>query len=232
MSEVILALDTSSGTRVALVRDGVVRSARVHADARAHAEHATTLVQEVLEEAGLRPADVTAVAVGTGPAPFTGLRVGLVTAEMLSLSLGVPAWGVPSLDAWAAGALAADPALEEVVVATDARRREVYTATYVRDAGAAGGLRRDGDFAVHRPSAEPTAAVGSGTVLYPEAYPALQPGADLEVHHLATLGSARVAAGLSVPLTPLYLRRPDVHGAPGGLEPAVAATAATAPEPR
>lgn len=232
MSDVILALDTSSGTRTALVRDGLVLASRTQLDARAHAEHATPLVREVLAEAGTAVGDLTAIAVGTGPAPFTGLRVGLATAQLLALAVDLPVWGVPSLDAWAAGAFAADPGLETVLVATDARRREVYQAFYTRDAGAPGGLRQDGDFTVHRPDpdAGPVVAVGTGTTLYPDAYPVVVAGVDLDPAHLADIALARVRAGEPVPLTPLYLRRPDVHGAPGGLERAAATTTPAAEE--
>ena len=234
MSDVILALDTSSGTRTALVRDGRVLATRTQLDARAHAEHATPLVQEVLAEAGIAVGDLAGIAVGTGPAPFTGLRVGLATAQMLALAVDLPVWGVPSLDAWAAGAFAADPGLAHVLVATDARRREVYQASYTRDDRAPGGLRRDGDFAVQRPVPDPDAgpvtAVGTGTTLYPDAYPVVVAGVDLDPAHLADIALARVRAGEPVPLTPLYLRRPDVHGAPGGLEPAGATTTPAAEE--
>ncbi|TGO06297.1 tRNA (adenosine(37)-N6)-threonylcarbamoyltransferase complex dimerization subunit type 1 TsaB [Serinibacter arcticus] len=234
MSDVILALDTSSGTRTALVRDGRVLATRTQLDARAHAEHATPLVAEVLTEAGIAVGDLTGIVVGTGPAPFTGLRVGLATAQLLALAVDLPVWGVPSLDAWAAGAFAADPGLEEVLVATDARRREVYEARYVRDPGAPGGLRRVGDFAVHRPDpvAGPVPAVGTGTTLYPEAYPVVVAAVDLDPGRLADIGLARARAGEPVPLTPLYLRRPDVHGVPGGREPLAPTTPTPAAEER
>lgn len=223
----ILVLDTSSGTHVALVSDGDLLVARSQADHRAHAEHASPLVREVLAEAGVAPSDLDAVAVGTGPAPFTGLRVGLATAELLAMSLEVPVWGVPSLDAWASSAFEADPALREVLVATDARRREVYTARYVREDSAPGGLRRAGELAVHRPvtGERPEPSAGTAAALYPDAYAALPGGFD--VAHLARIAAARVAAGEDVPLTPLYLRRPDVQGVPGALENAGPATDAT-----
>ena len=75
---------------------------------------------------GVRPADLAAIVAGLGPGPFTGLRVGLVTAASMGQALGIPTYGVCSLDALGR---AAGPG--RVLVATDARRREVYWATYL-----------------------------------------------------------------------------------------------------
>ncbi|MDD9205376.1 tRNA (adenosine(37)-N6)-threonylcarbamoyltransferase complex dimerization subunit type 1 TsaB, partial [Georgenia sp. 10Sc9-8] len=123
-----LCLDTSAGTGVALVGDGVLASATT-TDPRRHAETLAPMVHRVLEEARVARRDLQAVVAGTGPAPFTGLRVGLVTARTLARGLGVPVHGVSSLDALARQALDADGS-DEVVVVTDARRREVYWARY------------------------------------------------------------------------------------------------------
>ena len=88
------------------------------------------MIAEVLADAGVDRRELTSVVVGTGPAPFTGLRVGLVTARTLALALGIPARGVPSLDAIALRASRPCRAGTEVLVATDARRREVYWSRY------------------------------------------------------------------------------------------------------
>ena len=84
--------------------------------------------------------DITAVAAGTGPGPYTGLRAGLVTARVLGSALGVPVYGVCTLDVVAAGVASTGTAAGQgFIVATDARRREVYWARYDAD-----GRRLDG----------------------------------------------------------------------------------------
>ena len=244
MSDAILAIDTSSGTRVAVVSAGKVLAERSQADPRAHAEHVSPLVLEALSQAGLAVSDLRGIAVGTGPAPFTGLRVGIATAQLLGLAAGIPVWGVPSLDAWAAAALAADPHRNEVLVATDARRKEVYTARYERVASAPGAVRQIGEFAVHRPQSGPDGvpqpSAGTAAALYPAAYSALSDGtaaqgepagqapvAQLDPAYLAVIGAARAAAGENVALAPHYLRRPDVHGVQGAPEVGTGASTTT-----
>lgn len=217
-----LAIDTSGGTQVALIRGEQVVARAAHSDARGHAENLAPLIADVLAEAGLSSPEVTRVVVGTGPAPFTGLRVGLVTAAAFAAARGVPLHGVPSLEGWALasqGAGAGDTA--EVRVVTDARRREIYTARYAYDDDAAGGLRvleqprvvAPGELAgaLADERAAGVAVVGPG--LYPDL---LGPsGGTFDPAALAVLAAGRVAAGLPTPAEPLYLRRPDVHGVPG-----------------
>ena len=105
---------------------------RVTVDARAHAERITPNVLAALADAGLTMADLDAVVVGCGPGPFTGLRVGMATAAAYGHALGIPVYGVCSLDA------IGGQTTGETLVVTDARRREVYWARY-RD-----GVRIDG----------------------------------------------------------------------------------------
>ncbi|MBE1874328.1 tRNA (adenosine(37)-N6)-threonylcarbamoyltransferase complex dimerization subunit type 1 TsaB [Myceligenerans pegani] len=129
----VLAIDTSAAVTVSLVSETGGRLAALSADERRrHAESLAPLITQVLKDAGVERAALTAVVAGTGPAPFTGLRVGLVTARTLGLALGIPVLGVPSVDALAAQAVS-DLGLnpdDEVLVATDARRKEVYWARY------------------------------------------------------------------------------------------------------
>ncbi len=215
----VLALDTSAAVAVALTTDaGEPIAGRRVTEERRHAELLGPMITEVLADAGLDRRAVTTLVVGTGPAPFTGLRVGLVTARTLALALGVPVLGVCSLDALAAQA-AADLGLApgtEVVVATDARRREVYWARYrvapdddVELLGGPGVDRPD------RLAADGVVGgavvVGRGTALYPEALPAAPGGPlDPEPSVLARLALVRRDRGLALPTEPLYLRRPDV----------------------
>lgn len=212
----VLVVDTSTPA----VTAGVVRLAdaapellalRAPHDARGHGELLAPSVAAALAEAGVGVADLDAVVAGLGPGPFTGLRVGLVTAAVLADARGIPVYGVCSLD----GIGAALPDEAEVLVLTDARRREVYWARYRHGV-------RDGGPQVSRPADVPldgvTAVAGPGAELYAEHWP----GLPRHVRHPDPVAFVRVAADRlragapSEPLTPLYLRRPDatVPGAP------------------
>lgn len=224
----LLALDTSGAVSVAVTDDDGRPLARRRDELpRHHAELLAPLVTAALADAGVDRRELTSVVVGTGPAPFTGLRVGLVTARALALALGIEALGVPSLDALAAGALRSVPDGAPLVVATDARRREVYWAVYAADQapGAVAGVRtlvapRVGpasDVAAEQAAAG-GCVVGAGATLYPEAFAGLTrvPNDALDAADLAVLAVARRAAGLAQPTDPLYLRRPDAVPSAGG----------------
>ena len=120
----VLALDTSTVVNVGLAQGERVLATATVTEQMAHAEQLMPLVSECLDVAGVRAADLDRLLVGVGPGPFTGLRVGVATAQVLSYVLGVELRGVCSLDVLAAQFTGASP--EEFVVATDARRREVY----------------------------------------------------------------------------------------------------------
>jgi len=241
----VLALDTSAAVAVALVDDDGARLASRAADERRrHAESLAPLVAAVLDDAGLDRSALTAVAVGTGPAPFTGLRVGLVTARTLALSLGIDVLGVPSVDAVAVQAVA-DLGLtpgDEVLVATDARRKEVYWAHYrvvahegphgvpVVETLAGPGVDKAAEVAARladAPADGRLVVAGEGAALYADVLPPdddapLVPDATV----LARIAIARRAAGADQPSEPLYLRRPDVQEpAPARLVPATGSPA-------
>ena len=171
-------------------------------DARRHGELLAPGIAHVLAVAGASASDLTVVAVGVGPGPFTGLRVGLMTARALGDALSVTVVGVCSLDIVAATAAAVVSA-EPFVVATDARRREVYWATYDRH-----GRRIDGPY-VDRPLdvewSGPT--YGAGALMYPDAFADARPPDLPSAGVLASMVATGAAALL--PPDPLYLRRPD-----------------------
>lgn len=224
----VLAIDTSAAVAVALLDDlGTLLASRRVVEQRRHAELLAPMIEEVLAEAGLTPQDLRAVVVGTGPAPFTGLRVGLVTGRTLAFALGVPLYGVASLDAVASEAADRLDLRQgsSVLVVTDARRREVYHARYtVGDVGVLGattvtsasgpdvGAASDVVAAGHAVDA---VVVGQGTELYPDAFRDLRvpddPPCLPDPAVLARLALARAAAGEHLPSEPLYLRRPDAQ---------------------
>ena len=204
----LLALDTSTSAITVALHDGArVRAEATTLDARAHGERLAPGIREVLEAAGATPGELTHVVCGLGPGPFTGLRVGIVTARVLALVTGAALHGVCSLDA-----LAAAGPEGEVLVATDARRKEVYWARYAVSPGSVRALSAP---AVTKPAelapqvrALPT--VGRGPVLYPGLFPAPVDVLDVSAAALADLAVARLAAGEALAdREPLYLRRPD-----------------------
>jgi tRNA threonylcarbamoyladenosine biosynthesis protein TsaB len=208
----ILGIDTSTSAIGAGLSDGQgVLAAAHHVDARGHTEQLAPLIATLLADTGVVPADLTAVVVGNGPGPFTGLRVGMVTGVTMAHALGIPVFGVCSLDVLAHQG--APLTHGEILVATDARRKEVYWARYRVDAATHGVERLSGP-AVDRPAELPDdvrslPTVGRGPVLYPDLFPnALRPH-DVDAGLLALVGARGIIAGLPMPVEPLYLRRPD-----------------------
>lgn len=201
----LLAFDTATPRVTVALHDGEdVVAERVSARAMQHGEQLAPLIEQVLAEAGAVRQDLTAIAAGAGPGPFTGLRVGLVTARTLGLVLDVPVYAVCSLDVIAVEAVDTGQVRSDFLVATDARRKEVYVAAYDDQGARLAGpeVRLPADAA----STAPTA--GQGPRLYPDAFPhAVGP----ELPGAGWL--ARTVAGERAELLdpePLYLRRPDV----------------------
>lgn len=205
----LLAMDTAtSAVTVALVDGEEVVASRTEVDARRHTEILMPLVAELFDRTGLRRGQIDALVVGVGPGPFTGLRVGITTALTLAHVLSRPAHGVCSLDAIAHEVSGRPDAPDEFVVATDARRKEVYWARYV-------GGQRDQDPQVHKPSELPEAiqglpVAGRGGQLYPQAFGAALPTLDVSAAHLGLFAAQALARGEQLlPLQPMYLRQPD-----------------------
>ena len=197
----LLAFDTATPQVTVALHDGDrVVAAYSSNEAMRHGEMLAPGIAEVLRQAGAISQDVTAVAVGVGPGPFTGLRVGLVTARTMGLALEIPVYGVCSLDVLAAEAI--DAGLEDFLVATDARRKEVYVAAYAEGQRVSGpDVVRPGDVATDR------LVVGRGALLYPDAFPNARPP---EHPNAAVLCDVVVGERFELlDPDPLYLRRPD-----------------------
>jgi len=208
---VILGIDTSLGSAVAVVEpDGVVRSQAQSPDPRGHAEVVGSLIEQALAEAGAIPADITHVAAGMGPGPFTGLRVGIAAARAFALGRGVPMVPIVSHDAVALELLIHDALTggyedsvdETFAVVTDARRRE-FAYTLYR------GLDDDG---LPLPIAEPALAPRDALDrLLADAGAIRRDTERIPAGMLALAASRALAAGRALgPADALYLRSPDV----------------------
>jgi tRNA threonylcarbamoyl adenosine modification protein YeaZ len=192
---VILAVDTSLGTAVALIDpDGAVRAETGTADALGHAEVIGDLLRSALDQAG--EGAITHVVTGMGPGPFTGLRIGIAAARAFALGRGVPVIPVPS---HLAAALTVGPHEEPFAIVTDARRREMAVTVF-------DGIDDDG---IPRVAAEtvlvPAAEVDSHLDGIRRVDVARLSAADLGRVGARALASGRVLAGEE----PLYLRQPD-----------------------
>jgi tRNA threonylcarbamoyl adenosine modification protein YeaZ len=197
----VLALDTATPTLVAgLARWSPESAAEVLAEravpsGNRHAELLTVAVTDVLAAAGVTLGDVDAVVTGLGPGPFTGLRVGVVTAAALADARGLPAVGVCSLDAIGSGAR---------TVVTDARRKEVYWAAYAADGTRTGGP------GVVRPEELSVSGPVVGDARFAERLGAAVTPAEVTTAGLLRAAAPQLADPSSAgPLVPLYLRRPD-----------------------
>jgi len=205
----VLVIDTSSAATTAAlvaVSGGFAPSLvarQLNVDARAHGEVLAPAIAACLAEVGAAPAELAAIVAGTGPGPYTGLRVGLVTAAAFGHALSVPTYGVCSLDG--IGAALTEPRL---LAAGDARRREIYWAAYTDGV-------RTAEPEVAKPAdvatAGFTACAGAGARLYADLLGL--PLRDLDYPDpvaLARVAADRIQAGVpSETLIPLYLRRPD-----------------------
>ncbi len=205
----LLAFDTATPLVTVALHDGDdVVCELVSERPLQHGEQLAPLIDRALRQSGVVRQDLTAIGVGVGPGPFTGLRVGLVTARTLGHVLEIPVYGVCTLDVLAVEAVDTGAVSGDFTVATDARRKEVYLATYDAD-----GARLDGPL-VAKPADVATGGpvVGEGALLYPDAFPHAAGPTMPSAGWLARV-IAEERAELRDP-EPLYLRRPDA-AAPG-----------------
>ena len=205
-----MGFDTATPAVSVALHDGErVISEAFAADGRRHGELLAPMIAKVMADAGASRTDLTAVAVGVGPGPYTGLRVGVVTARVLGSVLGIPVHGVCSLDVIAATAASAVDG--EFLVATDARRKEVYWARYD-----AAGVRLEGPLvgsAGSIPGAAQLPVAGAGAQLYPGSFGAVIGPAYPDARTLCSVvtGAGQPPAMPLLAAEPLYLRRPDAR---------------------
>jgi tRNA threonylcarbamoyl adenosine modification protein YeaZ len=192
----VLAIDTSVGVSVAILRSngGLTQSKAV--DHGMQGELTADLISQVVAESGLEIGEITDVVVGVGPGPFTGLRVGLVTAAVFAHARNISIHGICSLDA-----IAFDYA-KPCVVVTDARRKELYWARYEGKRIGEPQVSKPEDLLAQFPKAE---FVGPGAQLYPDSISGSL--MELKAGSLAKLFASGSAQ--SVDVSPMYLRKPD-----------------------
>ncbi len=205
----LLAFDTATAAITAAVHDGSRLVGEAEATgAMAHGEQLAPTIRAAMQQAGAAMSELTGVAVGVGPGPFTGLRVGVVTALTLGSTLDLRTHGVCTLDVIAADVAAAHiDRGTEFLVATDARRKEIYWARFGAD-----GRRLDGPH-VSAPAAlaaqHPDLVVhGPGATLYPDV---LTSAGDARPRAAALAQLVAAGQHVDLPLEPLYLRRPDAQ---------------------
>lgn len=192
----VLAIDTSVGVSVAILRSNSELTQSKAVDHGMQGELTADLISQVVAESGLEISEITDVVVGVGPGPFTGLRVGLVTAAVFAHARNIPIHGICSLDA-----IAFDYA-KPCVVVTDARRKELYWARYEDKRIGEPQVSKPEDLLAQFPNTE---FVGPGAQIYPD----IISGKvwELKAGSLAKLFAAGTAQLVDV--SPMYLRKPD-----------------------
>lgn len=205
MSKWTLAIDTAAGVNIGLANDCRPVDRRTETSSRRHVELLQPMIDELLAANRISLADLSLIAVGIGPGPFTGLRIGIVTARTLGLAAWIAVRGFGTLDAIALTWFTTNPPGTQAVVVTDARRKELYWASYD-----ASGSRVAGP-AVGPPADVPSLpAGGPGVEVYPEVFAGRVPaGAPRGMD--AALVASRIGELPDVGLEPAYLRKPDAE---------------------
>lgn len=212
-----LALDTSATASAAVHRQGETVAHRATDSHRNHSEVLAGFINDVLTEASLDPTNplgLDAIFVGVGPGPFTGLRAGIITAQTLAHVWGLPVHGVLSHDGLA-HRVAPDAfrmGAEEFIVATDARRKEVYWAHYDNIGGQP--HRVHGPFVTAPQDVTELPVYGAGAGLYPDQLRGMTGFTDAvpDAADLAAYGAVALRRGQELlPVEPQYLRGHDAQ---------------------
>ena len=187
----LLSIDTSAGTSAAVFEKGCISFVSFE-DPFGHAENVGLAIEQALSEAGISIEQVSAIAVGRGPAPYTGLRVGMAAATALSKARSIPMHGVMTLDA-----IANSVGNDSLLVTTDAKRRELFAACYKS------GQRVEG----------PMLLTESDLQRYPD-FALIQVSCDAKL--IGDYAEAAITSGVDLSdLSALYLRSPDVTPSAG-----------------
>ena len=212
----ILALDTSTAWVSVAVFDGESTVAIRENAGNASSERILPLVRRILADAGTRLSSLAGIAFGAGPGSFTGVRIACGVVQGLAFGAGLPVFGVPTLGAIAQSAWRAH-AVSRVLACMDARMREVYVASYVRNDK---GWTRMGDYAVQKPGDVKLAddgtwhGAGEGFAAYPElgerlALASVDSTVVPDAQSIAEWAWPHLVAGEGVPAAdalPLYVR--------------------------
>ena len=204
------------------MRDGEVLAAESRPLRHGHAEALFPMIERVMAEAGLAPAQLDAIAAAIGPGGFTGIRVGLAAAHGIALAVGARLIGISSFAAVAARvAGTGQPACERLLVALDSRRSDLYVQLFARDAA----------LPLAEPQALPAdqladyvagrdlrslliagdAAEAAAAALGGRAHCAVAAGSAPDARGVAAAAFVELRSGvLAGPVRPLYLRPPDV----------------------
>jgi len=222
----ILAFDSSGGACSAAVLSGERLLAEESAPMlRGQAEHLVPMIARVMSAAGFSFGGLDLIAVTLGPGAFTGVRIGIATAQGLALATGLPALGLDSFEAVAAAVPAALTKGRSLLVAIESRREELYLKAFDhrREPLGGGALAPAERWREIAPQG-PLALAGDGAARLaavlerPDATTAPGPGT-VDAVTLARLAAERWQAGFRTPrLEPCYLHAPDVtlpRGTPG-----------------
>ena len=200
MAEYSLAIDTSAGTTVAVLSMGTVLAELNYLEPMTHSERIGSAVEKVLKDSGISAKQISTVVAGVGPGPFTGLRVGLAAARYFAIGAGAELVGVCSLDSIALDYYTANPEPNNLLVTTDARRKEVFWATY-------SGVNDGVPVRTNGPKVNKFEDIAGliDVSLHKSTELGVRAGALGQIAFAQGLSSQ----GVSTDITPIYLREPD-----------------------
>lgn len=200
ISEYALAIDTSAGTTVAVLSMGTVLAELNYLEPMTHSERIGSAIEKVLTDSGIQAKQISTVVVGVGPGPFTGLRVGMAAARYFAIGAKARLVGVCSLDSIALDFYLANPEPKPLLVTTDARRKEVFWATY---AGVVNGF----PVRTHGPAVNKFDDIK--TLVDVTAMSSTELGVRAGALGQIAFAQGLTPAGTNSDITPIYLREPD-----------------------